>query len=180
MRQVRKLCRELSKIDYGWYDKDGKLHVGLKDGKFLKDYRMQYTDEVKRHKNAICWDLCEVEREYFKKRDFPFMTVFAVNKKIKKNPSHTFLVFKNSGKYYLFEASWESMKGVREYCSLEELFDDIKDNFGDFIKGKDYNKSDIEFYRYKKPRERIGCNSFYIHCIYFGKKIRKDNKRLYG
>lgn len=180
MRQVEKLCRELSKFEYGWYDKKGKLHVGLKDGKFLELYRMQYTDEVKRHKNSICWDLCEVEREYFEKRDFPFMTVFAVNMKMKRKPNHTFLVFKNNGKYYWFEASWEAMKGVREYDSLEELFDDFRDNFGDFVKGRTYEKKDIKFYRYKKPREKIGCNGFYIHCMYFSKKIKKDSKRLYS
>lgn len=180
MRQIKRFCKELSKIGYGWYDKEGKLHVGLKDGKFLKEYRMQYTDEVKRHKNSICWDLCEVEREYFKSRKIPFMTVFAVNKKMKKNPNHTFLVFKNNGKYYWFEASWDMMKGVREYESLEELFDEVKNNFGDFIKGSSYNKEDIEFYKYRRPRERIGCNGFYIHCMYFGKKIKKDGKRLYS
>lgn len=179
MRQVEKLNKELSKISYGWYDKESKLHVGLKDGKFLKEYRMQYPEEIKKHKNSICWDLCELEREYFKTREFPFMTVFGVNKKLHKKPNHTFLVFKNNGKYYWFEASWDAMKGVREYNSLEEVFDDFKDNFGDFIKGKEYNKDDIEFYRYKKPRERIGCNGFYAHCMYFSKKIKKDSKRLY-
>jgi hypothetical protein len=70
------------------------LHESLKDGDFAKDYRMQYVDEVKRHKSSICWDLCEVERDFFRKTDYPFMTVFAVLKNYKKNPCHTFLVFK--------------------------------------------------------------------------------------
>lgn len=179
MKQVKKFNKKLSKIDYGWYDKEGKLHVGLRDGKFSKEYRMQYTDEIKRHKNAVCWDLCEVEREYFELRKIPFMTVFGVNKKERKKPCHTFLVFKNNGKYYWFESSWKRMEGVREYNSLDELFDDFMDNFGDFVKGREYNKSDIEFYKYKKPRPRINYNQFYIHCMYFGKKIKKDNKRLF-
>ena len=173
MKSIEKLCKELSSYGYGWYDKDGKLHVGLKDGLFLKNYRMQEIDEVKRHKNSICWDLCEVERNYFKNRDFPYMVVFGVDRKMKNNPCHTFLVFKNNGKYYWFEASWELMKGVREYNSLEELFEDFKNNFSDFVKGKEYNKDDIEFFKYKKPRNRIGCNGFYIHCMYFGKKVKK-------
>ena len=173
MKSIEKLCKELSSYGYGWYDKEGKLHVGLKDGLFLKNYRMQEIDEVKRHKNSICWDLCEVERDYFKNRDFPYMVVFGVNRKMKNNPCHTFLVFKNNGKYYWFEASWKLMKGVREYNSLEELFDDFKNNFSDFIKGKEYNKDDIEFFKYKKPRNRIGCNGFYIHCMYFSKKVKK-------
>lgn len=173
MRQVERLCKELSGYGYGWYDKEGKLHVGLKDGLFLKNYRMQEIEDVKRHKNSICWDLCEVERDYFKKREFPYMVVFGVNKKMKNNPCHTFLIFKNNGKYYWFESSWELMKGVREYNSLEELFDDFKDNFSSFTRGKEYNRDDIEFYKYRKPRKRIGCNGFYMHCLFFGKKIKR-------
>lgn len=173
MKSIEKLYKELSSYGYGWYDKEGKLHVGLKDGLFLKNYRMQEIDEVKRHKNSICWDLCEVERDYFKNRDFPYMVVFGVNRKMKNNPCHTFLVFKNNGKYYWFEASWKLMKGVREYNSLEELFEDFKNSFSDFVKGKEYNKDDIEFFKYKKPRNRIGCNGFYIHCMYFSKKVKK-------
>lgn len=179
MNKVKKFNKELSKIKYGWYDKDGRLHESLKTGNFAKNYRMQYIDEVKRHKSSICWDLCEVEREFFKKTSYPFMTVFAVLKKYKRKPCHTFLVFKNNDKYYWFEASWNKMKGIREYNSLEKLFDDIRDNFDEFTKSKDYDKNEIEFYKYKKPREKIGCNGFYIHCIYFGKKIKKDNKRLF-
>jgi hypothetical protein len=179
MKQIRKFNKELSKIKYGWYDKEGKLHESLKDGNFSKNYRMQYIEDVKKHKSSICWDLCEVEREYFKKKKYSFMTVFAVLKKYKKKPCHTFLVFKDKGKYYWFESSWDKMKGVREYNSLEELFDEVRNNFEDFTKNKDFNKEEIEFYKYKKPKDKIGCNGFYIHCMYFGKKIKKNKKRLF-
>lgn len=179
MKEVTRFNKELCKIKYGWYDKVGRLHESLKEGNFSKNYRMQYIDEVKKHKCSICWDLCEVERDFFENTDYPFMTVFAVLKKYKKKPCHTFLVFKNNDKFYWFEASWEKKKGVREYDTLEELFDDIREDFDEFTRGKVFDKKDIEFYKYRKPRERIGCNGFYIHCMYFGKKIRKYKKSLF-
>mgnify|MGYP003301312768 CR=1 FL=1 len=176
MKKIEKFNKELCKIKYGWYDKEGRLHESLKEGNFGKNYRMQYIDEVKRHKSAICWDLCEVEREFFKKTDYQFITVFAVLKKFKRKPCHTFLIFKEKDKYCWFEASWSKMKGIRKYDSLEELFDDVRNNFGEFTKCKDYNKEEIEFYKYGKPRDRIGCNGFYIHCMYFGKRIKSCKK----
>lgn len=179
MRDIEKFYKKLCTMEYGWYDKKGKLHLSLNDN-FKKNYRLQFADEVKVHKNAICWDLCELEREYFKKRKIPFMTVFAVNKYMKRKPCHTFTIFKKNGKIYWFEASWELMKGVREYNSLEELFDDFKMNFKDFVKGRPYVTEDIKFYRYKKPSVRMGCTAFYLYCMWFGKKIKKDKKSLYN
>lgn len=179
MRDIEKFNKELCAINYGWYDNKGKLYTGLKSGDFLNDYRMQYPDEVKRHKNGVCWDLCEVEREYFEKRGIPFMTVFAVNKYMKKKPNHTFTIFKKNGKIYWFEASWELMKGVREYDTLEDLFEDFRNNFKDFVKGRPYVTGDIKFYRYKKPRGKIGCRGFYFHCMNLGKKIKRDKNSLY-
>lgn len=179
MRDIEKFNKELCAISYGWYDKKEKLHVGLKSGNFVKDYRMQYPDEVKKHKNGICWDLCELERDYFESRKIPFVTVFAVNRYMKRKPNHTFTVFKKNGKYYWFEASWELMKGVREYNTLEELFDEFKHNFRDFVKGRPYVTEDIKFYSYKRPRGRIKCNAFYIHCMIFSRKIKERKPDLY-
>ncbi len=180
MQDIEKFSKKLCKMGYGWYDEEGKLHEGLREGDFVKNYRMQSADEVKNHKNAICWDLCELEREYFSSRKIPFMTVFAVNKYMKNKPNHTFTIFKNNGKYYWFEASWDFMKGVREYYSLEDLFQDFRRNFTNFVKGRPYVTEDIKFYCYKKPKARLGCNAFYIHCMYFSKKIKKDRKKLYS
>ena len=179
MKKITKFNDELCKIKYGWYDKFGKLHESLKDGNFSKDYRMQSVDEVIRHKSSICWDLCEVERDYFKKNNYSFITVFAVLRKYRNKPCHTFTIFKDKGKFYWFEASWERKKGIREYNSLDELFIDVRDNFYDFTRGKPYVKDDVEFYKYSKPREKIGCNGFYIHCMYFGKKIRRYRRSLF-
>lgn len=180
MKDIKKFNQELSKIKYGWYDKAGNLHESLKDGNFVKDYKMQTIEEVIKHQNSICWDLCEVEREFFKKTKYPFITIFAVLKNYRKKPCHTFLVFKNDNKYYWFEASWKNMKGVKEYSCLEDIFNEIKNNFFEFTKSTNYNKDEIEFFAYKKPIFSKTCNLFYCHCMYLGKKIKNKNyKKLF-
>lgn len=176
MKKLKKFNKELSSIKYGWYDKNNNLHESLKDGNFIKDYRMQSIKNVLKHKYSICWDLCEVERDFFKKTNYQFVTIFAVLKTQKKKPCHTFLVFKDNESFYWFEASWNKMKGIRKYNSLEEILDDVRNNFFEFTKNKDYYKSDIDFYIYKKPFNRISCNMFYFHCMYLGKKINGNSK----
>lgn len=175
MQEIKELNKKLSKIKYGWYDKRGKLHKSLKEGNFIKNYKIQKTSEVINHDYSICWDLCEVEREYFKNTKYSFVTIFAVLKKFRNKPCHTFLVFKDADKYYWFESSWQNMKGIKEYCSMEDIFNDIRNNFFEFTKSYDYNKNEIEFYAYKKPIISKTCNLFYIHCMIFSKRINKGN-----
>ena len=179
MKKLKKFNKELSSIKYGWYDKEGKLHESLREGNFVKNYRMQSVNEVMNNTNSICWDLCEVEREFFKKTVYPFVTIFAVLKTQKKKPCHTFLVFKDNDCFYWFEASWNKMKGIRKYSNFDDILDDVRNNFYEFTKSKDYDKNEIEFYVYKKPINRISCNMFYFHCMYLGKKISSNYNRLF-
>lgn len=165
MREIKKFYDEISKIKYGWYDKNGNLHKGLQEGNFQKEYRMQSISKILENKYAICWEMCELERSYFKKKKIPYKTIFALLKNNKKFPCHTFLVFKKDQKWYWLEASWERKKGIHEYNSLQEILTYFKENFTDFTKCE-YNKEDIVFYEYKKPKLKMTCNLFYFHCIH--------------
>lgn len=171
IKEIKKFYNELKNIKYGWHDKRGNLYEHLTDGNFKKDYRMQKISDIKKNNHAICWEMCELERKYFKEHKISHKTIFAILKDNKKMPCHTFLVFEKENKWYWFESSWNNQKGIHEYTSLEEILDYIKNNFSDFTKEK-YNPSSIEFYEYKKPLIRkISCNLFYLHCLY-SKKIK--------
>lgn len=74
------------------------------------------------------------------------------------------------------EYGWYDKKG-KLHLSLN---DDFKMNFKDFVKGRPYVTENIKFYRYKKPSVRMGCKAFYLYCMWFGKKIKKDKKSLYS
>lgn len=152
-------------VEYGWYDNKGNLYENIKDGNFLKDYQMQNIDNLLKSKHAICWELCELERQFFLREEIPFMTVFAILKGSDKFPCHTFLIYKLNQKYYWFEASWVNKKGIKEYNSCEEIFKEIAYNFEDFTKTKDYDVSQMAFYKYEKPQENITCVPFYNHCM---------------
>lgn len=171
MQKIRELYNELESINYGWIDKNKQLHTNLAEGNFKKNYRMQRIKDIKTTNHAICWEMCELERLYFKKNKIKHKVIFAILKTQKRMPCHTFLVFENNNKWYWFEASWNNQKGIHEYNNLKELLDYIKSNFKDFTK-KDYNPAEIEFYEYKRPfLRKINCNLFYFHCLH-GKKIK--------
>lgn len=177
MDDVIELNKCLSRIKYGWHDKDNNTYEKLDKSEFQKKYKMPSLNQIKKNDHAICWELCELERDYFKKTKYPFQTIFVVLNMGKNKAGHSFLVFKNeNNKYVWFESSWSDMKGLREYESPVQLFNDIKDNFYKFIKTKDYDKNKIEFYAYKKPLKRLNCKEFYFNALYLGKKLDNDFK----
>lgn len=170
MKDIKKFYNDIKDINYGWYDKKGNLHKKLKGENFSKLYCMQKVNKIKENNYAICWEMCELEREYFKKRKIIYKTIFVILQEDKRYPCHTFLAFNLNDKWYWFEASWNNKKGIHEYNSLEDLCNYIKDNFHDFA-GKDYNPEKIEFYEYQKPPIRLNCNLFYYYCLH-SKKLK--------
>lgn len=165
MINIKKFYSDIKDIKYGWHTKNGQLHEKLTEGNFAKDYKMQSIKNIEKTNYAICWEMCELQRKYFKKRKIKHKTIFAILKKHRRLPCHTFTVFNYNNKWYWFEASWQNQKGIHEYNSLSEILDYFRNNFEDFTKGE-YDKSNIEFYSYLKPPFRFNCNLFYFWCLH--------------
>lgn len=175
-KEIEEFNNKLNNVSYGWYDKEKKLHKTIKkEDNFIDNFIMQTIEEINETNYAICWDLCEVERKFFKDNKIPFITILAIINDGIKMPNHTFLVYKNDNKYYWFESSWGSMKGIWEYYNLEDLFYDIKNNFVDFAKTK-YDKNSIEFYEYDNVPQEANCKTFLNHCLTKGKPL--NNAKL--
>ena len=172
MRSIKNFYEEIKDIKYGWHDKKGYRRKKLTEGNFAKEYKMQKTKNIKKSGYAICWEMCELQRKYFRKRQIKHKTIFVILKKDRRLPCHTFSIFNYNNKWYWFEASWENQKGIHEFNSIPEILDFYRDNFHDFAKG-DYNKDNIEFYQYFKPLFRMNCNFFYFWCLHSKKLMYK-------
>jgi hypothetical protein len=60
---------------------------------------------------GTCYDVVELERMLFK--GYKFKTFFAyAGLPVNDNRTHTFLVFENGGKWYWFESTWVTNRGV--------------------------------------------------------------------
>jgi len=170
MEEIEEFYNKLKDKKYGWHDKNNKLHRKLSDGNFTKNFKMKKLKDIEERHHAICWEMCELERDFFKKRKIKHKVIFMVSREDKKYYCHTFLVFYLDGYWYYFEASWDRMKGVHKYKKLEDIFEYLKDNFSDFMKKDDYDRSKISFYEYRRPLFVKSCNMFYFHCMH-SKKV---------
>lgn len=163
------IMKLMSDIEYGWIDKNNNKHDRI-DEFYLENYILQNPKEVINNKLGVCWDQVELERYYFKGNNLNIKTFFLVHYDEDKSPTHTFLTFEKNNKYYWFEHSWKTFRGIHEYNSLKELFLDIQDKFIKYKLDNRYNKKNLLLYEYKKPKYHIATQEFYDYCTY-GKYI---------
>lgn len=158
--EIMELMKE---IEYGWIDKNGLKHI-IVDETFADNFIFQSPHEVLKNKIGICWEQVELERYYFKNSPYSFKTFFIVHYDNAKCPTHTFLTYTKSNKFYWFEHSWEKFRGFHEYKSLKELLNDIQDKFIKYELNNKYLKSNLKIYEYSEPEAHISCLGFYHHC----------------
>jgi len=76
-------------------------------------YIVKSPEQVLKSKLAVCYDLVELERSLFNKYKYNIKTFFFYKRKpIEDNPTHTVLVYKENNKWYWFESSWYSYRGI--------------------------------------------------------------------
>lgn len=163
----------MSKINYGWVDKNNIKHINDFDT-YSDDYILQSPNDIIKSQIGVCWDQVELERYYFKKFNNSIKTFFIVHYDDDKCPTHTFLIFEKNNKYYWFEHSWEKFRGIHTYNTLNELLNDIENKFIHCELNNHYNKNNLKIYEYTKPKYNISTQEFYSHCEN-GKLIDLDN-----
>ncbi len=145
-------------IIYGFVCKNAKVYTDAFSEESKKDWYnqciIQDGKKVLETKVGTCWDQVELERLWFKEKNYEFKTIFLWFELNKKNdlPTHTFLMYKSDNKYYLFEHAYEHNRGIHEFDSFEEIIEGakqkqleyvisnykVKEDFYDFIKVCEY------------------------------------------
>lgn len=162
---LQELYNKYKDIEYGWYDGNNQLHLHVVDG-FLAKFKMQTIEHIKETKNAICWEVVELYRHELEEKGINCETYFFCLNETGYH-CHSIIVVPYDNKYYWIEGSFKDFKGVHEYDTLDEIFDVIKNNYHIIVRDpkKKVNKDHIRIYRYTKPKDGIGCFSFYMHCF---------------
>lgn len=153
-------------IEYGYVGRENNKVYSSGDVNFDNDfdneYFLQTPEQLLISKHGVCWDQAELERSWFSKKEYESKVYFLMFAKEELNnlPTHTFLVYKNNDKFYWFENSWSSQKGIHEYGDLEALIKDAKSKHFDYAK-KNYGTAaddfkDIKICEYDVPE--FGCN----------------------
>lgn len=149
-------------IKFGWIDQNNNRHYDINDAEI---YSLESPDEILKNNLGICWDLTELYRSFFETMtDYKIETFYLLYEDKKGCPSHSILVYYKNDKVYWFEplfyAKTFNYVGIHEYKALEELLDDLKEQFiksaleNKFIP-QNFNKKNIFIYRYQKPKYHI-------------------------
>lgn len=153
---------KLDDIKLGYRDKNGNLYSGFKYD-FKEVYYLQSPKQLLESKVGCCFDQVELERELVTKLDVDCRTYFMMYPDDNMDYAHTFLIYKDSKKYYWLENAWVKYKGVHVYDSKDELFDDVMKKFVETIPAGDVKK--LKMFMYDKPRAGINYGKLFSHFI---------------
>jgi GNAT superfamily N-acetyltransferase len=153
---------KLLDIKLGYRDKNGNLCSGFNES-FKDNYYLQTPKSLLETKVGLCFDQVELERELVSKLDVDCRTYFINYPDDKMDYSHSFLIYKDSKKYYWIENAWLKYRGLHMYDSKDDLFDDVLGKFVDTIPNGDIKK--IKMYMFDKPRAGINYSKYFTHCI---------------
>lgn len=129
-----------------------------------KYYKIRLGEDLIKSGYGVCWDFCELEREFFASKNIPHECYF-VESYIDANtggPTHTFTLFMQGNKWYWFEYAWAYYCGIWEYNSKEEALQDILIKFERFFDKKLIN---IKIYKTIKVTKRLDAYKFVEHCL---------------
>jgi len=153
-------------IEYGYVGQKNNKVYSSGDVNFNNDFNTEYflqtPEQLLNSARGVCWDQTELEREWFLKKEYEPKVYFLMFAKEDVNslPTHTFLVYKKDNKFYWFENSFGSQKGIHEYNDLDALINDVKSKHFNYAKNvcgaRDDDFKDIKICEYETPK--FGCN----------------------
>lgn len=118
---------------------------------------------------GVCWDFCELERDFFLSKHIPHECYFVevYENREEGGPTHTFALFQENQKWKWFEFSWGMYCGIWEYDTKENALKDVVEKFRLFYNAK---QEDIKLFRTNKVKTRLNTFEFVDHC-YAGERV---------
>lgn len=163
------------KMKYGFTDGDKVYTEGPEFGQQMaQHYQLKTGEDLVKSGYGVCWDFCELEREFCEQKQIPHECYFFLPflNHNEGGATHTFLLFEQNEKWHWFESAWQAYRGIWEYATKEEALNDIMNKLCQNNE-RPYEKIDL----YKTAKAKAGSNFFeYIeHCLR-GEKV--DTKLL--
>lgn len=184
IKTPQELLEFMKNIEYGFVGKNNQKIYSWKYEEmgrdFDKEYFLQSPEELIKSGHGVCWDSAELERYWFEKNGYDFKVFFMIFFKEHNNnlPTHTFLAYKGKDKWFWFEHSFGSHRGVHEYDSMEDLILDVKKKHFDYaIKHRGAtveDEKDLQTFEFEKPRYGSNTQEFIEQAV-SGKLVTLEN-----
>ncbi len=153
---------KLEGIRLGYRDKEDNKYISYGPD-FKEVFYLQSPKQLLESKIGTCFDQVELERELISRLGVDCRTYFISYPDEDNDYAHTFIIYKDSQKYYWVENAWEKYRGLHVYDSKDDLFDDVLEKFIKTIPGGEFKK--VKLYLYEKPRSGISYTKFLSNCM---------------
>ncbi len=155
-------------VNYGYYTKQGKVHLlGEEDfnDEWEDNYILSSPEDVIKNRAGTCWDLVELEREWFTRNGYEVKSFYEMVIVPYENDyeTHSFLAYKDKDNWYYFEFSDFENRGIYKFDTLEDLLINVHNRYLDNLKKYNLNdkeKECIVLNEYKKPKEHCSSKEY--------------------
>lgn len=182
IKNPKELLNHMSnKIKYGFVDETLKIYNSDNMDEFQigckTKWKLSSPKRLIKVGYGNCFDQVELERDWFINNGYEAKTFYIWFELPYKNSytTHTYLVYKDREKYYYFEHSDLSNRGIYEFNSYEEAIKYQKNKH--ILHNKGFNKvrekelESIHIYEYDKPKYGLNFNEFIDNILEKGKNI---------
>ena len=169
------LLKFMDNIKYGFVDKEGNKYFKAGDDIWYKKCYVQTGEEILKTMVGTCWDQVELERLWFSKNNYNFITIFARFIGDNDLPTHTFLIYEDNGKWHYFENAYNDYRGIYDFSSVYDAINFVKDKQLEYaIKYYNASKNDeLECFKYDKLTNGLDVDNYLKHVT--KKKIYEIN-----
>lgn len=129
-----------------------------------KYYKIRLGEDFIKSGYGVCWDFCELEREFFLSQHINHECYFIEGflNRAEGGPTHTFALFEEKGKWFWFEYSWFAQRGIWEYATKQQA---LKDVFHKYAQGNRIKPEDLRLYKIDKIKTRLNAEECVDHYL---------------
>lgn len=140
-----------------------------------KLYKLRLGDDFIKSGYGVCWDFCELEREFFLSKKIPHECYFIESflNRSDGGPTHSFALFQQNDKWHWFEFSWGDQRGIWEFATKEDALNHIMEKYKAFC-AQVGHCSKINLYKIPKFTKRLDTFEYVEKCINSQKITEKE------
>lgn len=148
-------------IEYGWMEPSGKKHLSkeINGELFWNNYRLMLPQEVFINKIGVCWDQTMFENWIFSSLNVEYKLIFIQQYKLS---THSFLIYKEQGKWNYFENSFEQFRGIHKgFKSEKEVVELVYKNMCSVIQEETPSGFQWSYMNPINFSTKLSCEQFY-------------------
>ena len=153
-------------IRFGFMNQDNDILLRNKTNEIyymeelFRNYYFQSPERVLRNKCGICYDQNELIKYWLINNNYDVKTYYTTVK------NHGIVVYMKDNKYFWIERTLLDAKGIHEYYSLNELFND-------YVYYQNADDKEIEIFEYDNMRYGLDFYDFISTAKNDGKLVKK-------